>query len=93
MNTRRCPHAVWFLALAVLALAGSSRADGYRTSLGTGDDVLPVVVVSGTPYEMGRAAGQLLRPESTALITGFLGRAQAGDDTKRSTMAAIPPLP
>ena len=47
MNTRRCPHAVWFLALAVLALAGSSRADGYRTSLGTGDDVLPVVVVSG----------------------------------------------
>jgi hypothetical protein len=84
MSTPRRRHAAWSLALAVLAYGAVSRAEGYRTSLGTGDDILPVVVVTGTPYEMGRAFGQLLRPEATALITGFLARARAGDATTYS---------
>lgn len=51
-------------------------ADGYRTSVGTGPDEVPVVVVQGTPYAMGESQGKLMREEVRGLLTAFLGRIQ-----------------
>ena len=48
----------WWLAVALVA-ANTLRAEGYRTTLGTAPDNFPVIVVSGTPYEMGLALGTL----------------------------------
>ena len=50
---------------------------GYRTSVGTGADEIPVVVVYGTPHEMGRAQGQLLRDELAQCLERFVGAAVA----------------
>jgi len=65
-------------------LVGGAAADGYRTSVGTGDDEIPVVVVTGTPYEMGRTFGQLMKPEAIALMSRFMGLATLGDRQKYS---------
>jgi hypothetical protein len=64
----------WLVFL--LAAAGSLRAEGYRTTLGTAPDDFPVVVVSGTPYEMGLALGKLTRPEIEAFAPAFLAAAR-----------------
>jgi hypothetical protein len=48
---------------------------GYRTSIAQGDREIPVVVVSGTPYEMGYHYGRLMRAEiqtfAPAVLDGF----------------------
>ncbi len=63
--------------------AGKSRAfaapesvggSGHRTLVGKGDSRLPVVVVRGTPYEMGFHLGRLTRDE----IRQFVPTAVAG---------------
>jgi isopenicillin-N N-acyltransferase like protein len=56
------------------------EAGGYRTTLGTAPDNFPVVVLSGTPYEMGRALGELMKPEISMFGPLFLegARQQAG---------------
>jgi len=43
----------------------------YRTSVGTGSEEVPVVVVSGTPYEMGYHYGQLMQTEIQTFVTQF----------------------
>ena len=60
----------------LLAAAGSLRGEGYRTTFGTAPDDFPVVVVSGTPYEMGLALGKLMRPEIEVFAPRFLAAAQ-----------------
>ena len=55
-----------------LALSVTVSAEGYRTSIGTGADEIPVVVVKGTPFEMGRAMGALLKEEAVVCIDAFL---------------------
>jgi hypothetical protein len=47
---------------------------GKRTSFGSGDAEFPLLVVRGTPYEMGRQLGRLLKHE----IHAFIPRALAG---------------
>lgn len=39
------------------------RGRGHRTVIGEGENAIPVVVVSGTPYEMGWHLGRLMREE------------------------------
>lgn len=41
---------------------------GHRSTVGQGDGALPVVVVRGTPYEMGRQLGTLMREEMHRFI-------------------------
>ena len=66
-----------FCCLAVgLVTATILRAEGYRTSLGTAPDGFPVVVVAGTPYQMGRSLGALMKPEIQAFAPRFLAGAQ-----------------
>lgn len=54
-----------------------ARGEGYRTSLGTAPDDFPVVVVTGTPYEMGVSEGMLLKQEIQGFAPMFLQGAQA----------------
>ncbi len=62
------------IVLGVILLAGVASAGGYRVTAGSGDDEVPVVVVWGTPHEMGRAFGELMRDE----IQAFVPQALAG---------------
>jgi len=71
------------LLLAVVA-AGPALAAGYRTSVGTGADAIPVVVVSGTPYEMGYSYGSLMPTEINGFVAGYLTYYQTGDPTRFS---------
>ena len=57
---------------------------GYRTSVGSGADEVPVVVVSGTPYEMGYHYGSLMKTEVQTFITQFLGFVQTADPVRYS---------
>jgi hypothetical protein len=60
-------------------LCGRTLADGYITSVGTGDDKIPVVVVRGTPYEMGRKLGELVKDDARELLHNFMTLVQASD--------------
>ena len=62
---------------AVVCLAGvETWADGYRTSVGVEPDLVPVIVVSGTPLEMGQAMGSLMKSEIQTFVPGYLKAAQ-----------------
>jgi PhoPQ-activated pathogenicity-related protein len=52
---------------------------GSRTSVGAGADAIPVVVVSGSPYEMGFRYGELMQAEIQAFVPSMLALAQASD--------------
>ncbi len=56
----------------------SETANGYRTTIGEGADQVTVVVVKGTPYEMGQAYGQLLKGEIKECLSFFLKAARKG---------------
>ncbi len=80
------------LSLAVLivagcALAGSARGDGYLTSVGSGDEKIPVVVVRGTPYEMGKRLGELTKADAVEFTHTALERIQASDPKRFSNEA------
>jgi len=49
---------------------------GYRTTVGTGDDAINLVVVRGTPYEMGKAFGSLMKDEIKAGVNSFIAHAK-----------------
>ncbi len=51
----------------------------YRASVGAGAEEIPLVVVSGTPYEMGYQYGQRMRTEIQAFVPSFLSYVQTGD--------------
>jgi len=53
---------------------------GYRTSVGSGPDEIPVVVVNGTPCEMGYHYGRLMKPEIQAFMPRFLEHVQEDRD-------------
>ena len=65
--------------LAVLVVASFARAEGYRSFVGKGENKIPLVVVKGTPYEMGFAFGKLREKESRQVILGFLQSAQLAE--------------
>ncbi len=49
------------------------------STIGSGDDKITVVVVSGTPYEMGYQLGSALKEEVKAAMTNFLKFAKMGE--------------
>ena len=51
-----------------------SVASGHRTTVGEGDTQIPVVVVRGTPYEMGWHLGRLTRDEMQKFIPTAMAR-------------------
>ncbi|MBI4559195.1 MAG: hypothetical protein HY706_16545 [Candidatus Hydrogenedentes bacterium] len=72
--------AVFFTSgIALLFLSWPALAAGYRTMTGSGSDEVPVLVVTGTPYEMGYALGQLMKDEVRGLLGTYLQIAQTGD--------------
>ena len=73
-----------FLAAACLIAALPGFAEGYRSSVGTGEDEIPVIVVKGAPFEMGRTQGELLREEARPLLERILGACQASDPERCS---------
>ena len=48
------------------------------STIGTGDDKITVVVVSGTPYEMGYQLGTALKDDVKSCMTGFLKFGEKG---------------
>ena len=72
------------LVLIGMVMVGNAFADGYRVKLGTTPDDFPVVVVTGTPREMGHALGKLMQPEIQAFAPRFLEMAQQSDGKKLS---------
>ena len=62
--------------LLIILLSCSTSQNSYRTTVGVGDDQISVVVVQGTPFEMGRAYGRLMKNEIHACMTAYLGTAQ-----------------
>jgi hypothetical protein len=69
----RCAQS-WLLTIvfcaAIVANAGTalSESKGSRIEIGSGDVALPLAVVRGTPYEMGRQFGQLFRDEIQTFV-------------------------
>lgn len=72
---------------AWIAMTGMARADGYLTSVGEGADAIPVVVVRGTPYEMGRKQGELVKDDAIQLTETFMALMQTADPERYSNEA------
>lgn len=74
-----------FIAIVtVLSLCESVLAEGYLTSIGEGADKIPVVVVKGTPYEMGKQQGTLIKAPATEMITSLMQRVQQAEPERCS---------
>ena len=84
---KRSQTVVTFIA-AWFAVCGIVRAEGYLTSVGSGADKIPVVVVKGTPFEMGKKQGELIKQDATEMISTLLGLVQASKP-KRCSDAAL----
>ncbi|QDT48867.1 Acyl-coenzyme A:6-aminopenicillanic acid acyl-transferase [Symmachiella dynata] len=80
MNSRL--FAVALVTIISLALTATAHADGKLTSVGSGKDKIPVLVVKGTPYEMGRQQGELIKPQATEFISHILKSIQAADSER-----------
>jgi isopenicillin-N N-acyltransferase like protein len=52
----------------------SIGGSGYRTAIGNGDARIPVVLVRGTPYEMGWHLGHLTRDDIHQVLPKVMGR-------------------
>lgn len=48
------------------------KGSGIRSTIGTGDTTVPLVVVRGTPYEMGYHLGQAMKTEITRFVPAVL---------------------
>lgn len=67
------------IVMLVASRAGAAGGgSGFRTSADGGDGVtVPVVVVSGTPHEMGRHLGELMREEIAIFVPAALAAFKA----------------
>lgn len=70
--------------VASFAVVGFARGDGYLTSVGSRDNAIPLVVVRGTPYEMGKKQGELTKRDAVEFIHTALERVQASDPKRFS---------
>lgn len=75
------------LLAALLLWGGLCYAEGYRTEIADGARKLPVCVVKGTPYEMGKSLGQLMKEESQNLAVRMLLAVQTEDPAEFSDAA------
>lgn len=82
------PGKVEEVSSKVPGLAGG----GYRTRVSHGGTTVPVVVVGGTPYEMGLHLGRLMRAEIAAFapvaLQGLAAEAGASPETLAATWTA-----
>ena len=63
--------------LVIVALAGNGAwAVGYRSWVGEEPDRIPVVVVAGTPHDMGVALGTLMKKEISAFTPKYMEAVQ-----------------
>ncbi|QDV16236.1 Acyl-coenzyme A:6-aminopenicillanic acid acyl-transferase [Gimesia panareensis] len=81
---RRCLLVTIVLAIACFCFTETLPAEGYLTSIGTGPDRIPVVVVKGTPYEMGKQQGKLIRTDATEMILSLVKKVQAAGPERAS---------
>ncbi|HOZ49014.1 MAG TPA: C45 family autoproteolytic acyltransferase/hydrolase [Candidatus Hydrogenedentes bacterium] len=63
---KRRKQALLVLTALSCFIGRDAAAAGYRTSVGSGDDAIPLVVLTGSAYEMGYALGHLMKEEITA---------------------------
>lgn len=75
------------MAMLIATFAIPAIAEGYRTSVGVEPDAIPIAVVTGTPYEMGLALGQLMKDEISVLMPAYLAAAQLEDPDRFSDAA------
>jgi len=75
---------VLVLSFAWLCMGSLVHAEGYLTSVGHGADRIPVVVVRGSAYEMGRAQGELIKDKAVALTKTFMALVQTADPSRYS---------
>ena len=68
---------LFLVAVTCLAFTGSIQAKGYRTQVGSGTDQIPLIVVKGTPYEMGEQHGELMKKEVNKLVKTFMATIKA----------------
>ncbi|MFO1021763.1 MAG: C45 family peptidase [Planctomycetales bacterium] len=82
------PNRLWIALIATLIcsppFSGTVRAEGYLTSVGSGEDKIPVVVVKGTPYEMGRRLGELVKEDANKFINIFMKSVQTAEPQRFS---------
>lgn len=76
--------------LVAFIVASPVFAEGYRAILKDGGRELPICVVKGSAFEMGKAFGQLFPQESKALIERIIGASQAegGDEYSNERLDA-----
>ena len=90
MKKIKLSFAIVFIAL--LSISCTSRkhklTEARVSTIGTGDDKITVVVVSGTPYEMGYQLGKALKDEVKTCMTGFVEYAQKGEGGSRYSKTA-----
>ena len=80
-------HYSLVMSCVMVLVSGWTWADGYRTTVGEGADVIPVVVVTGTPFEMGKAMGALMKEEINAFVPKYMATAQRGEGGRYSDEA------
>jgi isopenicillin-N N-acyltransferase like protein len=68
-------------------IAMAQAGGGVLTSVGSGEDKIPLVVVRGTPYEMGKKLGELTRRDAVEFVHTALERVQASDPKRFSDQA------
>ena len=75
-----------FFILAVLMTFPGvvAEGEGYKASITQGDVEIPVIVVSGSPFEMGKSLGELTADASKALLQQFVAVCQTGEPEKYS---------
>lgn len=80
----RFSQLIFTFAIACLILSGVVQAEGYLTSIGKGADRIPVVVVKGTPYEMGKQQGELIKADATEMIQSLMKKIQTAEPERCS---------
>ena len=72
MRNQAMKRAALMMLMVVVFAASGAWAAGYRTSVGEGADTIPLVVVAGTPHEMGLALGSLMKNEISAFTPSYM---------------------
>ncbi len=72
---------VFFLSLFIISCKANNPIvqEAKVSTIGTGDDKITVVVVQGTPYQMGYQLGKAIKNDVKSCMTGFLKYGQMGD--------------
>jgi len=82
---KRDLYSILLITLIILfQLSCDKQINGYLTSIGSGDDEIQIVVVHGTPYEMGYAMGRLLKDDIRACMSKFLSVVQKNEPDRFS---------